>query len=56
MSDSGKDRDPQDNPTTGVVVTSIADSVSFLFGRASGNAVAWDETIMWSLTRTSWTS
>lgn len=44
------------NSGAGIVVTSIADAVSFMFGRASGQAVAWDETIMWSLMRTSYTN
>ena len=40
------------NSGAGIAVGSIAEGVSFLFGRASGQAVAWDETVMWRLTQT----
>ena len=39
-----------------IVVNSIVDGVSFAFARSMGFAVPWDETIMWELMRTSWTS
>jgi hypothetical protein len=39
-----------------IVVSSIVDGVSFALARATGVAVPWDETVMWELVRTSWTS
>ena len=39
-----------------IVVNGIVDGVSFDLARATGVAVPWDETIMWELVRTSWTS
>ena len=36
-----------------IVVTSIVQNTSFIFGRSTGVAVPWDTTIMWELMRTS---
>ena len=36
-----------------IVVNSIVQNVSFIFGRSTGVAVPWDTTIMWELLRTS---
>lgn len=41
------------NSGGGIAVNSIVDGVSFAFARPTGNAVAWDETIMWEIVRTS---
>ena len=44
------------NSGANVVVASVVDAVSFAFARATGVAVPWDETMMWTLTRTSYTN
>ena len=39
-----------------IVAANVVDGVSFDFARATGVAVPWDETIMWEIVRTSWTT
>lgn len=41
------------NSGGGIAVSSVVDGVSFAFARPTGNAVAWDETVMWEIVRTS---
>ena len=44
------------NSGGGIVVSSVVDSVSFDFARATGVAVPWDEQVMWEIVKTSWAS